>query len=59
MDTVLDNPIIAIQFDVSETLAALNAVPLSIPVNTKLRSGLPRNGFAVRKFQDAPPTVKP
>jgi hypothetical protein len=59
MDTVSDYPTLPSQFDVSDSFAALNAVPLSTSINTKLRSSLPRNGFAVREFQDVLPKVKP
>jgi hypothetical protein len=59
MDTVSDNPSLPNQFDVSDSFAALNAVPLSSSIKTKQRSSLPRDGFAVREFQDDLPKVKP
>jgi hypothetical protein len=59
MDTVSDNPSLPSQFDVSDSFAALNAVPLNSPIKTKLRSSFLRDGFAVRGLQDALTKVKP
>jgi hypothetical protein len=59
MDTVSDNPILASQFNVSDSFTSQNAVPLSNPFNTKLRSSFLRDGFAVRELQDVSSKVKP